>query len=114
VIETLLAAAEADTSDESVGHLVSEHANTLVSTMLGNCMIEQMSSMVSSISSERDSATNPMSQRVRTVALRYLGVLPSIVRYGVLHPHKSTVIRELAKAVDDPKRSVRKEAVNTR
>lgn len=53
-------------------------------------------------------------QRVRVAALRYLGVLPSIVRYDVLHPHKATVIRELAKALDDPKRSVRKEAVDAR
>ena len=53
-------------------------------------------------------------QQVRIAALRYLGVLPSIVRYDVLHPHRPVVIRELAKAVDDPKRSVRKEAVNTR
>jgi len=94
VIDTFLAAAEGDPSEQS---LVSEHANTLVSAMLGNCAVEQMSSV-----------------RVRTSALRYLGVLPSIVRYDVLHPHKSIVIRELAKAVDDPRRSVRKEAVNTR
>ena len=48
VIETLLAAAEGDISEESVGNLVSQHANTLVSTMLRNCMAEQIPSMVSS------------------------------------------------------------------
>lgn len=47
-------------------------------------------------------------------ALRYLGILPSIVRYDVLHPYKATVIRELSKVLDDPKRSVRKEAVDAR
>jgi len=96
VIDTFLAAAEGDPSDSDES-LVSEHASTLVSTMLKNCLLEGMPSM-----------------RVRITALRYLGVLPGILRYDVLHPHKSVVIRELAKAVDDPKRSVRKEAVNTR
>jgi DNA repair/transcription protein MET18/MMS19 len=36
------------------------------------------------------------------------------VRYDILHPSKPTVIKELAKAVDDPKRAVRKEAVDAR
>lgn len=47
-------------------------------------------------------------------ALKYLAVLPKIVRYDVLHPQKATVLRELAKALDDPKRVVRKEAVDAR
>lgn len=54
------------------------------------------------------------SQRVRTAALRYLAVMPSLVKYDVLHPQKATVLRELAKALDDPKRAVRKEAVEAR
>ena len=53
-------------------------------------------------------------QRVRIAALKYLAVLPSLVKYDVLHPQKSTVLRELANALDDPKRSVRKEAVEAR
>lgn len=36
------------------------------------------------------------------------------MRYDVLHPCKPTVLRELAKVLDDPKRSVRKEAVEAR
>jgi DNA repair/transcription protein MET18/MMS19 len=47
-------------------------------------------------------------------ALRYLGVLPAVVRYDVLHPCKADILRELAEALDDPKRSVRKEAVDAR
>jgi hypothetical protein len=47
-------------------------------------------------------------------ALKYLAVLPKIVRYDILHPQRATVLRELAKALDDPKRSVRKEAVEAR
>ena len=51
---------------------------------------------------------------MRTAALRYLAVIPSLVKYDVLHPQKATVLRELAKALDDPKRSVRKEAGEAR
>ena len=53
-------------------------------------------------------------QRVRVAALRFLAVLPSVVRYDVLHPQKATVVRELAKVLDDPKRAVRQEAVEAR
>lgn len=55
-----------------------------------------------------------LKQRVRIAALRYLGLLPTIVRYDVLHPCRPSVIRTLAKALDDTKRSVRKEAVDAR
>lgn len=58
--------------------------------------------------------TNGVLQRVRIAALRYLAVLPKVVRYDVLHPHKPNVLRELVKVLDDPKRSVRKEAVDAR
>jgi DNA repair/transcription protein MET18/MMS19 len=53
-------------------------------------------------------------QGVRIAALKYLKKLPSVVRYDILHPSKPKVIKELAKAVDDPKRMVRKEAVDAR
>lgn len=94
VIDTFLAAAEGESPEKS---LVSEHSVTLVNAMLRNSKVGDMTST-----------------RVRTSALRYLGILPSIVRYDVLHPYKSTVLRELADVLDDPKRSVRKEAVDAR
>ncbi|GLB41862.1 putative RNAPII transcription regulator C-terminal [Lyophyllum shimeji] len=94
VIDTLLAAAEGDVAAQN---LVTEHTSTLVTAMLKNSMVNEMPSV-----------------RVRTAALKYLGVLPKIVRYDVLHPSKPTVLRELAKVLDDPKRSVRREAVDTR
>ncbi|KAI0794485.1 ARM repeat-containing protein [Fomes fomentarius] len=98
VIDTLQAAAtsssEAGSKDNAI---VAEHATGLVSTMLKNSLVETMPSV-----------------RVRVAALRYLATLPSVVRYDVLHPQKTTVIRELAKALDDPKRVVRTEAVEAR
>ncbi|KAF5377797.1 hypothetical protein D9757_008093 [Collybiopsis confluens] len=92
VINTFLSVAEGDSAD-----IVSEHAPTLIQTMLRN-----------------STAANMSSARVRISALKYLGVLPTIVRYDILHPHKATVIRQLAVSLDDPKRTVRKEAVAAR
>jgi len=53
-------------------------------------------------------------QRVRVAALKYLALLPDVIRYDVLHPHKVHVLKELGKVLDDPKRVVRREAVATR
>ncbi|KAJ3516937.1 hypothetical protein NLJ89_g807 [Agrocybe chaxingu] len=94
VIDTFLAAAEGETPEKN---MVSEHSSTLVNAMLRNIRAEKMAST-----------------KVRISALRYLGGLPSIVRYDILHPYKPTVLRELAKTLDDPKRSVRKAAVDAR
>jgi DNA repair/transcription protein MET18/MMS19 len=94
VIDTFISAVGNDSAEHSG---IYEYASTLVSTMLKNSIASEMSST-----------------RVRIAALRYLGILPNIVRYDVLHPYKPTVIRELAKVLDDPKRSVRKEAVDAR
>ncbi|KAJ4473637.1 ARM repeat-containing protein, partial [Lentinula aciculospora] len=92
VIDTFLAVAEGDSSD-----IVSDHAPSLITIMLKNSVVETMPSV-----------------QVRISALRYLSVLPSIVQYDVLHPHKAMVIKQLAVSLDDPKRAVRKEAVNAR
>jgi len=93
VIDTFLVTTERDPSED----VVSEHALTLVSAMLKNILVQDMPSI-----------------RVRIAALRYLGSLPKIVRYDILHPSKSKVIRDLAKVLDDPRRSVRKQAVDAR
>ncbi|KAG6821481.1 hypothetical protein H0H93_010205 [Arthromyces matolae] len=103
IIETLLAAAQGDASDHD---LITEHAPALATYMLKNSLVQDMPSMLNNASR--------LVQRVRITALQYLNVLPRVVRYDVLHPSKSTVLRELAKVLDDPKRSVRKEAVDTR
>lgn len=55
-----------------------------------------------------------LQSKLRQTALKYLGVLPEIVRYDILHPYKAQVLRELAICLDDPKRDVRKEAVESR
>ncbi|KAJ7509674.1 ARM repeat-containing protein [Mycena galericulata] len=95
VIETLLAAAAQQKTTHDV---LAEHAPALVRQMLG-------------YTKARSEIT---SARIRISALRYLGVLPAVVRYDVLHPCKLDVLRELEEALDDPKRSVRREAVDAR
>ncbi|KAF9531685.1 RNAPII transcription regulator C-terminal-domain-containing protein [Crepidotus variabilis] len=94
VIDTFLAAAEGETPESSI---ISEHSVTLANLMLKNSKVDEMPSM-----------------KVRISALRYLTVLPTIVRYDVLHPSKTVVLRELAKVLDDPIRAVRREAVDAR
>lgn len=63
---------------------------------------------------ELTSSFHLRSQRSRVAALRELAVFPDAVRYDLLHPIKPTVIKELGKALDDRRREVRKEAVDTR
>ncbi|KAF9069802.1 ARM repeat-containing protein [Rhodocollybia butyracea] len=92
VIDTFLTVADLDSAD-----IVSDHVLSLITTMLKNSSVENMPSV-----------------KVRISALKYLGVLPSIVRYDILHPHKAGVIKQLAVSLDDPKRAVRKEAVEAR
>ncbi|EJD07612.1 ARM repeat-containing protein [Fomitiporia mediterranea MF3/22] len=76
---------------------VQAHARTLVLAMLKNALPQEASSST-----------------LRLSALKCLAVLPSAVRYDVLHPLKASVLRELGKSLDDPKRAVRKEAVVAR
>ncbi|KAL1662729.1 RNAPII transcription regulator C-terminal-domain-containing protein [Schizophyllum commune] len=94
VIETLLAINNDDAPESS---RASEHASTLVSVMLKNCIAATMPSV-----------------RVRIAALQYLGILPKIMMREVLQRYRSTVVKELSKALDDRKKTVRKEAVTTR
>lgn len=53
-------------------------------------------------------------QKVRVAALKYLALLPGAVRYDLLHPYKPRVLKDLAKALDDPRRAVREAAVDAR
>ncbi|KIY65117.1 ARM repeat-containing protein [Cylindrobasidium torrendii FP15055 ss-10] len=94
VIDTFLAAADGDTPEKS---LISAHATSLVTKMLKYSRVVEMRNV-----------------RVRVAALKYLGVIPAIVRYDVVHPVKARVVKELVEALDDPKRAVRREAVEAR
>lgn len=112
VIETFLAVAEGDSPDNG---LVAEHSITLVKAMLKNSNVQNTPSIVSiDLASFLHIGVQSVIQKVRVAALRYLAVLPSIVRYNVLHPERASVLRELALVLDDPKRVVRRAAVEAR
>ncbi|KAJ7019462.1 ARM repeat-containing protein [Mycena alexandri] len=104
VLETLLAAAQAThaptTSSTSSTHatVLAEHAATIVRAVLGYTRAE----------------TELTSTRIRISALRYLRTLPALIPYAVLHPVKAEALRVLGAALDDPKRAVRREAVDAR
>jgi DNA repair/transcription protein MET18/MMS19 len=52
--------------------------------------------------------------QVRMRALRCIRAFPGRLRAELLLPYKRRVLKELQAALDDPKRAVRKEAVDTR
>ena len=112
IIDTLIATTDPNSKDNE---LVSKYASSLVAVMLKNAKANDMPSLVRCdwFSSTKRRVTT-LHQDVRVVALRYIGILPSAVRYDILHPQKSTVIRELSTCLDDPRRVVRDEAVYAR
>jgi DNA repair/transcription protein MET18/MMS19 len=56
--------------------------------------------------------SNPVN--VRIASLHCLAILPTHLPFTSIDPFKKQVIRSLAKVLDDPKRAVRKEAVDCR
>jgi len=94
VIDTLFTVAKDDSPQRTA---LVEHAPSLVTTLLQNVPPGHMSST-----------------KLRIAALRCLGVLPNAVRYDVLHPLKANVLHQLGNALDDPKREVRRMAVDSR
>ncbi|TFL01612.1 Dos2-interacting transcription regulator of RNA-Pol-II-domain-containing protein [Pterulicium gracile] len=93
VIDTLLIVAEEDSIRQSP---IAEHVSTLINAMLQNVAGAQSTA------------------RVKVSALKYLSILPDLVRYDLLHPHKAKIIKSLATALDDPNKRVRREAVDAR
>ncbi|KAK7040568.1 MMS19 nucleotide excision repair [Favolaschia claudopus] len=96
VLETLLSAVVQHPSTHAI---LEEHASALARQLLTYTSLRN---------------TPMTSTRIRIAALRCLGALPGVVRYDVLHPCKADVLRALVDALDDPKRDVRREAVDAR
>jgi len=74
---------------------VKEHISSLTTRLLNSCTNREQ---------------NP--PRVRAAALRCLRGFPGAVRSELLLPYRRQVTRSLVVALDDPKRNVRKEAVD--
>jgi len=51
---------------------------------------------------------------VRTASLRCLAILPVHFSFSAVEPFKKMVVRKVGEVLDDPKRSVRREAVDCR
>jgi len=51
---------------------------------------------------------------IRIASLRCLAILPAHFTFSAVEPFKKMVIRKVGEVLDDPKRSVRKEAVSCR
>ncbi|CAE6417929.1 unnamed protein product [Rhizoctonia solani] len=98
IFETLLQVAKdtADLSATSTGPLA-EHVGSLIKAALSNSQFSE--------------ETSPS---VQICALQLLEILPSALRYDILHPYKNEVTRKLGSALDDRRRAVRKEAVDCR
>ena len=94
VIETLEQAAQVD--DAASQEVIERQAVTIVEALL-RCLDVPGSN-----------------ERSRIAALRTLIALPDVIRYDILHPVKANVLRQLGRALDDKRRSVRKEAVDCR
>ncbi|KAI9782111.1 MAG: hypothetical protein M1839_005457 [Geoglossum umbratile] len=76
-----------------------------------------IASHVSSVIARLLSAAHPTGgnpPRVRQSALRCLHLLPGAIKNETLLPFKQQVVRNLTSVLDDPKRHVRKEAVDCR
>ncbi|TPX40124.1 hypothetical protein SeMB42_g04427 [Synchytrium endobioticum] len=88
-----------ETLTTKASHMLVKHISSLMPLLFGLCRMA-------------DGGANPA--KVRLESLRMIGLLPGNFEYASLHPFKPTVLKEVGKFLDDPKRIVRKEAANTR
>ena len=77
--------------------LVSSQTDTLISILLNQV---------------NSTPSNP--PNVRTAALRCVSILPKHLSFETIDSHKTQVIRHLGTILDDPRRQIRKEAVDCR
>ncbi|OCF43478.1 DNA repair/transcription protein MET18/MMS19 [Kwoniella heveanensis CBS 569] len=98
-ITTLTSILETASDSKEVDKAIHAKAVDMVQSLLKSALIE---------------ADVPSSPKVRIAALAALSLFPDVIRFEALHTQKSTVIKQLGRALDDPLRSVRKEAVECR
>lgn len=97
MLETLYAIIEAE--DDSSRAVIRSHAKSLIDAMLAAAL-------------DRDARAS--SPKARAQALKCLSILPDALSTDAIKPNKARVVTELGAALADPKRSVRKEAVDAR
>ncbi len=110
ILPLLLQSLDLEDSDVKAATI---HTLTVVSQESPNAVEGHLGSMVSRLLKR---VTNPKanSAHVRHSALRCLRMFPGRVKDSTLLPYQTTVTRGLLNVLDDPKRNVRKEAVECR
>ncbi|GAA5964949.1 hypothetical protein JCM21900_001908 [Sporobolomyces salmonicolor] len=81
---------------------------TEMDNSISSIAVKALRSLTSDTSSSRGAI------KLRLASLNFLAVLPAHIPYLSLHPQKATVLKELGRAVDDPRRDVRRAAVDCR
>ncbi|KAK4683806.1 DNA repair/transcription protein MET18/MMS19, partial [Tremellales sp. Uapishka_1] len=100
-ILTLTSLLETENMSKEVDFLLHAKAEDVVDGLMKSAFVDPSGEMASS-------------GRVRSEALRCLSCVPDVIRIESLQLHKPRIVRELGKALDDPLRGVRKEAVDCR
>ncbi|KAG9326737.1 hypothetical protein KVV02_008627 [Mortierella alpina] len=77
-------------------------------------MAEHLSALTPLMISLTNANDPANTMKVRITALKCLGAQPKSLPFTALRPYKSQVLKELERSLDDPKRSVRREAVECR
>lgn len=117
-INTLIRVLETQNFSVEVDTLLHQHAVQLVESLSRSYLIDPSGEMLSNPVSGplfSDLPGRPANaQMVRAKALRALALVPDAIRVDSLRSQKSGVLRDLGKALDDPIRAVRREAVECR
>ncbi|GAA5981336.1 hypothetical protein JCM11641_005289 [Rhodosporidiobolus odoratus] len=85
-----------------------------VPTDVENSIGSVVAKVLKGLTSEVGQGAGRGAVNLRLSSLDFLGTLPSHVPYLTLHSQKATILKELGKAVDDPRRDVRRSAVDCR
>ncbi|KAI9831394.1 MAG: hypothetical protein M1826_003567 [Phylliscum demangeonii] len=95
---------------------VEGHISSLLARLLQACECADAVSSPRTLPPPPPPPPNPVRTpvRVRSAALACLRLFPSFFRHERLRPHRTRVLKALVRALDDPKRDVRKEAVDCR
>lgn len=118
VISTLNSVLETQNLAADVDTLIHQNAAAMVENLLRSALPDLTGAMettgVRNVSIVPGTLADSLAQQVRSAALRCLSMFPDVVRHNTLHSQKNAVLRDLGKALDDPLRSVRREAVECR
>lgn len=97
---------------------VESHVSSLIGRLLGSASGGDVAKSQVSLNSSglRDCKLidGSISKRARIAALQCLQLFPKAFRHELLVPHRKKVVKSLITSLDDPKREVRKEAVDCR